>query len=137
MKTSRKPLIFFILVLAIKDAFLGSFLLFDLNWLLAKAQMSYSEDVMIMSTFFGICVLIVSTLCIVAIARIAGNKPAGIFISKFIAWWMVIASIIIYLKIGKPAWAAVDFISGILILIPAYLYHRVEANITKTTAKIK
>lgn len=124
MKTSKNALVFFLLLLAVKDAFLGSFLLFNLNWLLSKAGLVYSPDVKIMASFFGVCVLIVSTLCIVAITWVRGNKPNAVFLSKFIAWWMVIAAVIVYFKIAKPEWSAIDFISGVLILIPAYLYDR-------------
>ena len=134
MKTSKNALIFFLAVLAIKDAALGSFLLFNLNWLVGKAGMTYSDDVKIVATFFGICVLIVSTLCLVAISRVASNKPDGVFLSKFIAWWMVIASVIVVLKIGKPQWAAIDFISGVLILLPAYMYGRKTHDISNAAA---
>lgn len=134
MKNSKKALIFFLSLLAVKDAALGSFLLFNLNWLVSKAGLTYSDDVKIMATFFGVCVLIVSTLCLAAINRVAGNKPDGIFLSKFIGWWMVIAAVIVYLKIGKPEWAAIDFISGVLILIPAYLYGRNTSGIANATA---
>lgn len=129
MKTSKKALIFFLLLLAVKDAMLGLFLLFNLNWIVTKAGMTYSEDVKIMATFFGVCVLIVSTLCLTAINRVAGNKPDSVFLSKFIGWWMAIAAVIVYLNIGKPQWAAIDFISGVLILIPAYLYERKTSGI--------
>jgi hypothetical protein len=133
MKTGKKPLILFLLLLAIKDAMLGSFLLFNLNWIVRNAGLTYSEDVKIMATFFGVCVLIVSTLCLTAINWVSGNKPNGIFISKFIGWWMVIASVIVFLKIGKIQWSLVDFVSGVLILIPAYLYHP-DANTVARTA---
>lgn len=127
MKTSKNALVFFLLLLAVKDAMLGSFLLLNLNWILSHAGMTYSDDVKTMASFFGVCVLIVSTLCFTAISWVAGNKPNGVFLSKFIAWWMIIASIIVYFKIGKLQWSAVDFISGVLILIPAYLYDRKAA----------
>lgn len=97
-------------------------MLFNLDWLLKGARLTYSEDVKIVASFFGVCVLIVSTLCMVAISWVAGNKPNGIFLSKFIGWWMVIAAIIMYYKIQKADWCAIDLISGILILIPAYGY---------------
>jgi hypothetical protein len=122
MKTAKNALIFFLLLLAIKDAALGLFLLFNLDWILSHAGMTYSEDVKIMASFFGVCVLIVSTLCITAISWVAGNKPNGVFLGKFIAWWMIIAAFIIYFKLRKLDWCALDFISGILILIPAYIY---------------
>lgn len=124
MKTSKNALVVFLLLLAIKDALLGSFLLFNLNWILRNAGMTYSDDVKIMASFFGVCVLIVSTLCLTAIGWIIGNKSTAVFLSKFIGWWMVIAAIIVYFKIGKLQWASIDFISGILIIIPAYLYER-------------
>ncbi len=129
MKNSKNALLIFLLLLAAKDAMLGSFLLFNLNWLLSHAGMSYSDDVKIMASFFGVCVLIVSTLCIVAISWVAGNKPNGVFLSKFIAWWMIIASVVVYFKIDKIQWSAIDFISGVLILIPAYLYEKKTSGI--------
>lgn len=124
MKTAKNSLVFFLLLLAVKDAVLGSLLLFNLHWIVNHAGMTYSNDVNIMATFFGVCVLIVSTLCIAAINRVLYNKTDGIGLSKFVAWWMVIASIIVYFKIKRPEWAVIDFITGVLILIPAYLYQR-------------
>ena len=134
MKTSKKALVFFLLLLAVKDAMLGSFLLFNLHWIVSHAAMTYSDDVKVMASFFGVCVLIVCTLCLVAINWVNGNKPNGVFLSKFIGWWMVIAAVIVYFKIGKLQWSAVDFITGVLILIPAYLYHPSEAGIANTAA---
>jgi hypothetical protein len=130
MKTSKKALILFLVVLAVKDALLGSFLLLNLQWLLDHAGMRYSTDVKTVASFFGVCVLIVSSLCLVAIARVGGNKPAGVFLSKFIGLWMVVAAIIVFRKIGHPQWAAIDFMTGISIVIPAYLFERksVEAE---------
>lgn len=130
---SEKMLLIFLSVLAIKDALLGSFLLFNLDWLLNIAGMSYSEDVKITASFFGVCVLIVSTLCIVAILWVAGKRAHDIFLSKFIGWWMVIAAVIVFFKIGKPAWSAIDFITGILILIPAYMYEKQRSVTVATT----
>jgi hypothetical protein len=127
MKSAKNLLILFLALLAVKDLLLGSFLLFNLDWILSHAGMTYSNDVKIMASFFGVCVLIVATLCLTAISWVSGSKPNAIFLSKFIGWWMVIASIIVYFKIGSIQWSAVDFISGILILIPAYIY-QAKAN---------
>jgi len=132
MKSSRNSLVAFLLVLAVKDAFLGSFLLFNLDWILNNTGMTYSDDVKTMASFFGVCVLIVSTLCLAAINWVRTNKPDGVFLSKFIGWWMVIASVIVYFKIGKLAWSAVDFVTGVLILIPAYLQSRKTSTVTNT-----
>ncbi len=120
--TTKKYLLLFLGVLAIKDLMLGSFLLFNLKWLVNLAGLNYSEDVMVASSFFGVCVLIVATLCIAAILFVANNKPGGIFMSKFIGIWMMLAAVIIFFKIGKPAWSAIDFLTGILITIPAFMY---------------
>ena len=137
MRTSKKALIFFLLVLAVKDALLGSFLLLNLHWILSHAGMSYSNDVKTMASFFGVCVLIVSTLCLTATNWVVTNKPNGVSISKFIGWWMVIASVIVYLKIGKPEWSAIDFITGALILIPAFLYERKTSQVDNTVFKLQ
>jgi hypothetical protein len=137
MKTSKKALIFFLVVLMIKDAFLGSFLLINLNWILSHAGMTYSSDVKTMASFFGVCVLIVSTLCLLAINWVISNKPEGIYLSKFIGWWMVIAAIIVYIKIGKLEWSAIDFITGALILIPAFLSERKTSKIDNTAFKLQ
>lgn len=137
MKTSKKSLIFFLMILAVKDAFLGSFLLLNLNWILTHANMSYSNDVKIMASFFGVCVLIVSSLCLLAINWVGSNKPGAVYLSKFIGWWMVIAAVIVYIKIAKPEWSAVDFITGALILIPAYFYERKTSNVDSTALRLK
>ena len=122
MRMYKKIFIFFLAFLAVKDLSLGSSLLFKLEWLLGLAKMNYSPDVKIAASFFGVCVLIVCTLCIVAIKWISDDKSEGIFLGKFIGWWMAIAAVIVYFKIDRLDFSIIDFVSGVLILIPAYLY---------------
>ena len=78
----QKLLIIALAILFIKDAMLGSFLLFNLNWISLHAGISYTPDVQILASFFGVCVLIVSTLCLTAITWVVGNKPQDIYLSK-------------------------------------------------------
>jgi len=134
MKTTKKGLTYSLLLLAVKDAILGSFLLLNLDWIIRNAGMTYSEDVKILASFFGVCVLIVSTLCLMAVNWVTTNKPNGVFLSKFIGWWMVVASVIVYFKIGKLQWAVIDFITGILILIPAFLFDAKMINSARPAA---
>ena len=120
MSTAKKFTILFLAFLALKDLSLGASLLLKLQWLLALAKMNYSPDVKITATFFGVCVLIVSSLCMLTINWVIKDKADGVSLAKFIGWWMVIASTIVYLKIDRMDYAAIDFLSGVLILIPAY-----------------
>ena len=124
MRIFKKLFIFFLVFLAIKDLSLGLSLLFKLEWLLNLAKLGYTADVKVVASFFGVCVLIVSTLCILAIKWTAQNKEEGIYLGKFIGWWMVIASVVVYFKIDRLDFSIVDFISGVLILIPGYLQQR-------------
>ena len=121
MSLFKKLFIAFLAFLAIKDLSLGLSLLFNLEWLLNLAKMQYSEDVKITASFFGVCVLIVSTLCVLAIKWNLKDKAEGVVLGKFIGWWMIIAAIIVYIKIDKLNYSIIDFISGLLIVIPGYL----------------
>lgn len=121
MTKFEKLFILFLAFLGIKDLGLGGSLLFNLNWLLEKANMSYSADVEVLASFFGICALILSTLCVLAIYWCMRGQKEGIVLGKFIGWWMVVASVVVYLKIDRFDYSIIDFSSGILILIPGYL----------------
>ena len=78
MNLFKKLFIAFLAFLAIKDLSLGLSLLFNLEWLLNLAKMQYSEDVKITASFFGVCVLIVSTLCVLAIKWNLKDKAEGV-----------------------------------------------------------
>ncbi len=121
MNIFKKLSLFALAFLAIKDLALGSSLLFNLEWLMNLAKITYSNDVKILASFFGVCVLIVSTLCMLAIRWNLQDNRDGINLGKFIGWWMMIAAVIIYIKIDRLDFSIIDFISGVVIIIPEYL----------------
>lgn len=121
MQTARKFLLFFLGITAFMQFGLGAWILFGLNSLLNKTGMVYSDDLKVFSVFFGVCLFIFASLGVVAISYNLKQKPEALFFSKFVGWWMVIASVVVILEIKRFDLAIVDFARGFLILISAYL----------------
>lgn len=121
MQTARKFLIFFLGLTAFMQFGLGAWILFGLDSLLVATHMSFSEDLKVFSTFFGICLFIFASLGVVAIRYNLKSKPEALFLSKFIGWWMVIGGLTVIIEIQRYDLAIVDLARGIAILISAYL----------------
>ncbi|XZF14142.1 hypothetical protein ACTHGU_20380 [Chitinophagaceae bacterium MMS25-I14] len=121
MQTAKKLLIAFLGITAFMQIGLGAWILLGLNSLLENTHMTYSDDLKIFSTFFGVCLFIFASTGIVAISYNLKNKPEGLFLSKFVGWWMVIASCVVIAEVQRYDLAVVDAVRGILILTSAYM----------------
>jgi hypothetical protein len=121
MTTARKFLIFFHGLTSFMQFGLGAWILFGLNSLLNAEHMTYSSDLKVFSTYFGVCLFIIASIGVIAISFNRQDKPEGLVLSKFIGWCLLIAGVIVVLEIGRWDLAAVDFIRGGLILVSAYL----------------
>src|ERR1017187_8863354 len=120
MEKSKKLLNFFLGFNAVIQLLLGCWVLFGLNSLLAVEKMTYTNDLKVFSTFFGLCLLIFSTLGFMTMSFNKNNKPEAVFLSKFIGISLIIGGCIVIAEIQRVDLAAVDMVRGILITIFAF-----------------
>ena len=120
MEKSKKLLNFFLGFNAVIQLLLDCWVLFGLNSLLTVEKMTYTDDLKVFSTFFGLCLLIFSTLGFITMSFNKNNKPEAIFLSKFIGISLIIGGCIVIAEIQRVDLAAVDMVRGILITIFAF-----------------
>ena len=121
MTTAKKFLIFFHGLTSLMQFGLGAWILLGLNSLLNTEHMTFSLDLKVFSTYFGVCLFIIASLGVVAISFNRQDKPEGLVLSKFIGWWLLIAGVIVVAEIGRWDLAVIDFVRGGLILVSAYM----------------
>jgi hypothetical protein len=120
MEKSKKLLNFFLGFNAVIQLLLGLWVLFGLESLLRVQHMTYTDDLKVFSTFFGLCLLIISTLGFITINLNRRNKPEAIFLSKFIGLSLVLAACVVIVQIHRYDLAAMDMSRGVLIAFFAF-----------------
>src|ERR1700712_4622635 len=101
MALSRKFLIAFLAITAFMQIGLGGWVLLGLDSLLQQQHLVFSPDLKVFSTYFGLCLWICAALGIVVISYNLKSKPEGLFLSKFIGWYMFIGGFIVYISIKR------------------------------------
>ena len=124
MQTAKKLLIAFHAITSFMQFGLGAWILLGLTSLLSATHMVYSDDLKVFSTFFGVCLFIFGSLGVVAISFNLQDKRDGLFLSKFVGWWMVIAAAVVMVEIRRADLAVVDLVRGVCILAAAYSVKR-------------
>ena len=127
MQTSKKFLLAFHAITSFMQIGLGAWVLLGLGSLLSATHMTYSDDLKVFSTFFGVCLFIFGSLGVVAISYNLQDKREGLFLSKFVGWWMVIAAFVVIAEVRRFDLAAVDLVRGVGILVTAYMTKRHHA----------
>jgi len=120
MEKSKKLLNFFLGFNAVIELLLGLWILFGLNSLLAVEKMTYTDDLKVFSTFFGVCLLMFASLGFMTISFVKNNKPEAILLSKFIGISLLGAACIVMIEIQRYDLAAMDMVRGVFITIFAF-----------------
>jgi hypothetical protein len=128
MTTSKKLLIAALTLNAVIQLLLGCWVLLGLDSLLNTEHMTYTADLKVFSTFFGLCLLIFSALGIMAIEFVRKSQDGALTISKFIGWSLLMGGVVVILEIKRVDLAAVDMARGLLILVFAYISERSTAK---------